>query len=156
MISANTLRELLDYNPDTGELTWRVSPRANVEAGSIAGSVRDDGYRSVVIGRKAYKAHRLIWMYVYGEFPNGEIDHINRDRDDNRIDNLREVSRSMNQYNAGIRSDNKSGFKGVSYSKSKCRWIAKLGSKQLGAFKDKLEAIKCRLEAENNHVIYSS
>lgn len=88
------------------------------------GSLDKDGYLIVKINKVNYKAHRLAWLYVYGEFPNSNLDHINGIRTDNRIENLRVCSDLENARNTGLRSDNTSGYKGVSYFKETNKWRA--------------------------------
>lgn len=98
----HTLEELkgaLHYDPETGEFTWArfCSPRA--VAGSRAGAVYQNGYRMICFQRKDYPAHRLAWAFVHGVWPSANIDHINGNRTDNRISNLRDVPQTMNSQN---------------------------------------------------------
>ena len=97
------------YDPDSGVFTRR---------GKVVSNRKGNGY--VGIGRQY--AHRLAWLFVHGRWPHGDIDHINGDKLDNRIGNLRECSRSENQRNHGLTTRNRSGFKGVSQRRD--RWIA--------------------------------
>ena len=99
MITARELREILSYNPHNGVFRWKVrlSPRSN--PGEQAGHINGRGYRTIKIRGKHYYAHRLAWLYHTGYFPNDEIDHINNDKLDNRLVNLREVTRWENQQN---------------------------------------------------------
>ena len=103
-MSVEDLRRILTYNPETGGFRWAVDRGCNanrVKAGTIAGSVKDNGYVAIKIGRTFYKAHRLAWFLGTGEWPapDIEIDHINRVRGDNRLCNLRPVTRIGNQAN---------------------------------------------------------
>jgi hypothetical protein len=109
------LRSLLDYSPETGLFVWRLSNSNVSPAGSLAGrSVNSDGYRQIVINRRFYKAHRLAWFYVHGVWPD-QIDHINGDRTDNRLCNLRNVTSLLNTHNQRKpHCNNRSGFLGVS------------------------------------------
>lgn len=96
------LHQLLDYNPETGKFFWKVNMRGKVKIGTKAGCVcKIHGYELINIKNKQYRAHRLAWLYVHGKWPNPEIDHINRVKTDNRIANLREADRSMNNLNRG-------------------------------------------------------
>ncbi|ESZ60498.1 HNH endonuclease [Mesorhizobium sp. C120A] len=99
-ITAERLRELLHYDPQTGVFTWLVSPGKSVKAGAVAGRTPDfDGYGTIRIDRRLHKAHRLAWLYMTGEFPAGQIDHANCDKLDNRISNLRPASNNQNMFN---------------------------------------------------------
>ena len=123
MITQEELKSLLNYDPETGLFTWLKANTRRVKAGDIAGTKSEYGYIRIRIKDKTYRAHRLAWLYVYGVNPI-LIDHINMVRDDNRLVNLREADKSKNKLNMGKRSDNKSGFKGVSYSKQSNKWRA--------------------------------
>lgn len=130
-LTAETLRELLSYDPITGEFRWRVTKSAQAKIGTIAGC-ESHGYRQIGIFRKPYKSARLAWLYVYGEWPKHDIDHINGIRDDNRISNLRDVTRLVNCQNRRIaKSGSWAGLLGV--SKNKKRWSAKIraGGRQI-------------------------
>ncbi len=113
MFTQEALQELLHYNPETGAFTWRVQSNGRVPVGTIAGSIHVTGYRQIKIGRKFFKAHRLAWFYVHGHWPHGDLDHINRIKDDNRIVNLRLASRGQNMSNARVYKNNKLRIKGV-------------------------------------------
>jgi len=113
MITAEELRCLLKYDPETGFFYWLKDMSQRVKAGDKAGSKCDGGYVVIRIRAKNYKAHRLAWLWVHGVFPEFEIDHRNTQRSDNRLDNLRIASNSQNSQNQRIRSDSKSGIKCV-------------------------------------------
>jgi hypothetical protein len=139
------LREVFRYESETGKLFWAVRRMGTVRA--EAGSVRDHGY--IIVGYKGgrYAAHRLIWAMVHGVDPDGEIDHINGNRADNRIENLRIVSHHQNQMNMGDSRRNTSGFKGVSYSKSRGGYETRIGigggkQKWIGRFATAEEAAR--------------
>lgn len=131
------VHELLDYDPESGVFTWRVSA-GTASAGSIAGSINGTGYRQIWVENKSYKAHRLAWLYVHGAWPSRELDHINQIRDDNRIANLREATRSENCLNKPLQSNNSSGFRGVSWYPPSGMWVARIKrngkQKHLGYF----------------------
>jgi len=120
----------------------------------VAGSL-SEGYRRVSIQGKSTGAHRVAWFLHYGKWPDGFIDHINHDRSDNRIENLRLVSRSDNARNQKLNRHNTSGFNGVSYHKKRQEWRAAIqvnGKKKwVGSFKTKDEAIAARQKA---NVVY--
>jgi hypothetical protein len=113
-ITAELLRELLNYNPETGQFTRAKDIKFGPKSGDHAGFVSRSGYVIIKIYRKAFKAHRLAWLYTYGSLPACGIDHINGIKHDNRIANLREASSMTNGENQrAAHSNNKTGFLGV-------------------------------------------
>jgi hypothetical protein len=150
MLTQDRLKEILAYDPETGVFQWETSPNSQVRAGDFAGYTRpDNGYSIIIIDRKRYYAHRLAWFYVHGEWPL-EIDHINRVRNDNRIENLREADRSINSRNR--RTTASSGYTGVYYSKLRKKWLAsiKVGGKRkhLGVYDNPEDANVARKKHE--------
>jgi hypothetical protein len=98
------VRELFDYDAGTGELLYRVGPRSRKRVGDVVGSLNDRGYKRTKIGGKDFRVHALIWLHQYGFWPENiglEIDHIDGNRANNRLDNLRIVTRSENMQNTG-------------------------------------------------------
>ena len=147
------LRQLLDYNKDTGVFRWKVSRR--VRAGTIAGVIDAiDGYRRIKVDGKSYKAHRLAFLYVTGAFPPDQVDHVNMIRDDNRWRNLRAASRSENLRNCGPRKSNKCGYKVVS-AHGNGKWQADICVNQrsiyLGVFNTPEEAHAAYVQAASKH-----
>lgn len=126
MITAEELRRVLDYDQDTGIFRWLISAGSRAKIGQIAGCRRSDGYWYIGVQGRFYLAHRLIWLYVRGKWPVDDIDHINMDRGDNRIANLREATRSQNMANSKLRRDSACGLKGVSFHKQHNRWRAQV------------------------------
>lgn len=109
-------KELLSYCPETGHLTWKVSRRGRLggkRAGDRAGNAHSTGYRCITIDGREYKEHRVAWLLVHGEWPATEIDHVNCDKSDNRLENIRLASGSLNQANKRKSRNNTSGYKGV-------------------------------------------
>lgn len=118
MITQTELQKFLNYNPDTGVFTWILCTANRMSIGDKAGGKSVGEYSQIKILGKAYMAHRLAWMYVYGEFPQLQIDHINGVKNDNRIINLRSATPGETKLNVGKHKDNTSGFKGVTWNKS--------------------------------------
>lgn len=122
-MTAEEARAMLIYDPNSGSLIWKVT-KGGRRAGTIAGTAQSAGYRYV----SGYLSHRLIWLIVYGEWPAADIDHINGMRDDNRLENLRSVSRQINSENQrSCHKRSKSGVLGVVPSnRSPRRWQAQI------------------------------
>ena len=149
------LKEMLSYDPDTGNIFWKISPNLGyTKAGDIAGTIDNKGYRVISVGYKRYKAHRLAWYLYYGEWPKNQIDHIDRNKLNNCISNLRDVTQEINQSNSCVRKDSTSGYRGISWNKTRKKWQARIQingkRKELGFFDDINKAIERRLEYENN------
>ena len=152
---------LFRYDPQTGKLFWRVKAAHCVHVGDESGSVhKASGYRQIKINNISYKAHRIIWLIVYGSFPDFEIDHINGIRNDNRLINLRSVTHAMNCRNRGMQSNNSSGIMGVSWCKRSNQWLARIyingASKHLGYFDDMESAALSRKNAEKLYGFHSN
>ena len=147
-MDAQTARGLLAYDANSGVLTWRVS-RGKAKAGSVSGSVKKDGYRSVCVFGKSFQAHRLAWLIVHGAWPRQQIDHINGDRDDNRLSNLRDVSVVGNAQNRH-KANGSSGLIGV--TKHKNGYQAQIGVsnkvRYIGLFRTANEARAAYLAAK--------
>lgn len=145
------LKSLLQYDPNTGVFKWAVDRGNRIKAGSVAGSLRFNGYLAISIDWKRYYSHRLAYFYMYGVMPL-EIDHINGIRDDNRIVNLREVTRLENSKNSSKSRKNTSGHVGVTWSKECSKWLVQIRSEHithyLGVFSKLDDAISARKAAE--------
>lgn len=168
-LSAASIKELLDYDPATGELVWKsrmchsfraskvsdecAAARWNGKfAGRRAFTITDAyGYKAGSIFNRRYLAHRVIWALTHGEWPD-EIDHINGDRADNRLANLRSANRQENMRNMRLGTRNKSGSLGVSWDASRNKWRATItdGGKHItiGRFDDKMAAVDARKRSE--------
>lgn len=146
-LSITRLKELVTYNPETGIFTFNSTRGGNL-SGDIAGSLHHLGYVFLMIDRETYTAHRLAWFYCFEEWPTKFIDHIDKNRSNNRLDNLREASREENACNMKIRKDNTTGYKGVSLDKKTGRFMSRLTVNKkvlyLGMFKTAEEASKAR------------
>jgi hypothetical protein len=139
-LTAENLLKLLDYDRETGVFTWRTRSRdlfiketdcrgwnkkyAGKEAGRfLSGRSK---YRVIRLFYKEWYSHRLAWLYVYGKWPKDQIDHINGDKGDNRIANLRDATPQQNSANTSTRKNGTSGFKGVTFNKNAQKWVAQL------------------------------
>lgn len=153
-LTQERLKEVLDYDPETGIFTWKES-RGRRTIGSIAGGVKKRGYISITVDYISYFAHRLAWLYEYGYFPENSIDHKNRNKGDNRISNLREVSAVCNARNCNIAKNNKTGVTGIYFHKKEKKFKAqiKLPEKSvfLGSFNTCLEAARARWDGEKKY-----
>lgn len=148
MITQERLKELLTYHDDSGLFTRNMN-RGKYLKDSIAGNLSKDGYITIKLEGKVYPAHRLVWLYKHGTMPINEIDHINHNRADNRLENLRDVNRAINQQNkTEAHSNNKHGFLGVSFDIRANKWYARINHKYLGIFNTAEEAHECYLNAK--------
>lgn len=148
-LTAQRLRELLNYNPDTGAFTRAVA-RSNVPAGSLAGCLNSVGYLVIRIDSRLYLSHRLAWLYMHGGWPEHHIDHINGNTRDNRIANLRDVKNSVNSQNQRSAKQSASNLLGA--HKWHDKWTAGImlnGKKtHLGVFSTPEEAHAAYIEAK--------
>lgn len=148
------------FTYSNGLLLWKIRKKGR-KLGSAAGSKRSDGYIRVKCSGVDFLAHRIVWEMHYGKIPEGfEIDHINHIRSDNRIENLRIVSRSDNCKNMSISKANKSGFTGVCWSERQSAWHAYINVNRkmihLGFYSDLNEAIKVRAAAERDNKFHEN
>ena len=155
MLDQKRLKEMLNYDPDTGIFTWRIRAAKKTHIGDQAGSIfkhRNTHYRQIMLDGSHYKAHRLAWLYMHGKWPEGQIDHKDGNGLHNWAKNLRDVNNCENQRNCRISSNNTSGVIGVSFHKKSGTWSANIGvnSKQkgLGYFIKMEDAIEARKRAE--------
>lgn len=154
------LKKQFDYNENTGVFVRKITSGWK-KKGTIAGTLRRDGYMEMRFNGKKHLAHRLVWLYVYGILPKEQIDHINHDRADNRLINLRDSNDSINMLNKTLYFNNNSGVCGVNWHKSNNKWNAQIQIDckkiNLGYFVEFSEAVNARKNAEvlygfhNNH-----
>jgi hypothetical protein len=157
-LTHETVSALLNYNPESGVLAWKVRSSSRRGPGDSAGSLHRFGYIIVRVGGKAYKAHRLAWLLHYGKWPEDQVDHVNGDRADNRIANLRAATASENGQNLHRRKTGATGFLGVTQSKGPrsktLKFQAQIQSNgeyfYLGRFSTPEEAHAAYLEAKAN------
>jgi len=150
-LTIERLKELLTYEPATGEFRWIAKRGKRQQCGEIAGHIDRSGYRQIRVDQRLYLAHRLAWFYVHGEWPPNGLDHINRAPGDDRIVNLRLATQAENLRNTSIRSDNTSGQRGVSWGHGK--WVAEIQVNRkriyLGRFAE-LDQAKAAYEAASH------
>jgi hypothetical protein len=155
MIDQETVKKLFHYDAESGMLLWRNGNGRNVKPWQEAKASNGQGYYTVKINGTSYRVHRLIWLYVYGNFPDKYIDHKNRIRNDNRLCNLRDVNTTDNAQNISLPNHNTSGHIGVSWIKSHNAWtvFVKVNKKNkwLGYYKNLNDAIAARKAGEKQH-----
>jgi len=161
-ITAQRLRELLHYNPETGVFTWLVLPKkAWVKPGSIAGGIGGFGYTTIKINGTGYRASRLAWLYMTGEWPEHHIDHVDRDRSNNRWSNLRSATVKQNHENRNVYAKSESGHSGVTLDRTRTpvRWLARIKHNgvhmHIGRFERLEDAIAARVAAERRLFTHS-
>jgi hypothetical protein len=141
IISQDYLREIFDYKD--GKLYYKKKYAKTIRLGKKAGRLTSNGYWEISLHDKPYKAHRIIFMMFYGYFPK-QVDHIDGNRINNKIENLREANNTLNQYNSKLRKDSKSGIKGVRWYPNYKKWVVdcRVNGKRhhLGYFEDLNEA----------------
>lgn len=155
MITHKKLKSVLSYNSVTGLFIWINNPKKGFD-GIVAGHCNEEGYCIIGIGRRTYKASRLAWLYEFGSWPDEQIDHINGNRSDNRIINLRLADQSQNSMNRRPNKNSKSGYKGVCWEKHICKWSARIGlgkgkKQYLGLFSCAEDAARVRDAASVKH-----
>ena len=123
------VRQLFNYDPDTGSLTWKVRKGPRAMIGDEAGYTTNNGYRNIIIDQKCYKAHRICWLWIFGTWPKDQLDHINNKKSDNRLCNIRAATNSQNLCNRGKTKNNRSGYKGVWFHKHVGKYTGKIGYK---------------------------
>jgi len=150
LITQQRLKEVLNYNPNTGSFTWVIN-KGKCKAGEIAGCIGDGDYRYIGIDGFSIRASHLAFLYMQNKLPKF-VDHINRVRSDNSWRNLQESSYELNSKNKSTQSNNTSGYPGVAYDKSRNKWEAAIkinyAKKHLGRFSTLEEAITARKNAE--------
>lgn len=158
MITQEHLKKILTYDKNTGMFISSVNRGRRIKKGDLLGSMSQDGYLTIMIDSKSYKAHRLAWLYEYGSLREVQIDHINRNKADNRIENLRNVTQKENCRNRGKRKDNKSGVTGVYRREKENYWVCgiRVDGKyyHLGCFKEFDDAVDARKEALKRFEFY--
>lgn len=158
LITQEALKTLLNYNPDTGIFTW-LNTCGGRKVGSIAGAKHPKGYIRIQLKGRTNLAHRLAWVYMTGNWPTKDIDHINGIRDDNRFSNLREATRSENMQNLKQTStSNRTGYLGVYTNREKfsARITINGVRNHLGTYNTAEEASEAYLKAKGELHPYST
>lgn len=156
MLTQARLKEIVHYCSETGKFTW-IMDRGGAWAGKSAGCDRNtkSGYIYIRIEERLYRAHRVAWLYVHGEWPTLHIDHINGVRDDNRIENLRLATQTQNLYNKRACKNSKTGVKGVCWDSSTGRYQVKISingrAKHIGRYDSVEEGAAAYAEASRKH-----
>lgn len=168
LLSPELLQKLVRYDPETGKIFWRKRPEIMFATRGHAGTwntrfaekeaftAHDNaGYRVGKICGKSYRAHRVAWAVQFGSWPEDQVDHINGNPSDNRLENLREVDHAENAKNRAIGSDSTSGVMGVCWYKRDSKWMAHIRENgkfiNLGCFNDFHDAVSARKAAEAKH-----
>ena len=155
ILTQERLRELLNYDQETGLFTWRVWKGARAPVGGVAGSRDSSGHIQILIDKHPYRAHRLAWLHVHGEWPKDQIDHINGVRTDNRLSNLRDVPHLINSQNKRATHNASGSMVGVRRRIRNGRWEARLTIAGkltiLGAYDTPDEARAAYVEAKRVH-----
>lgn len=148
ILTAERLREVLDYDPETGRFAWRARPDRGWNTKNVSrapGGKGKDGYLRISIDHRKYLAHRLAWLHVRGQLPS-HLDHRDLDKTNNRLSNLRIVDALDSSANVSIRKKTRSGFRGVWFRKDRARWCARITraghTRHLGSYKAKEEAAR--------------
>ena len=154
MVTEDRLRKLLRYDPCAGHF-MRLTNRGTQRIGDIAGSINTSGHIQIKIDGRSYLAHRLAWLYMTGAWPLNEIDHIDANKENNRLENLREATKIQNGMNRRAYSNNQSGYKGVHWYKKNRKFGSHIRVNKklmfLGLFDTAEEAHAAYVEAARKH-----
>jgi len=149
------LRQLLDYDPETGIFRWKQFRRWSAKEGDFAGYINKRGYHKISVDGVDYSAHRIAWKIFYNEEPSDIIDHVDRNKQNNKIENLRLATNQQNCMNVEVKKNNTSGVKGVYFNKKQQKWVARIGFNynkiNLGSFEKIEDAARAYKNAEKKY-----
>lgn len=148
-LSIDQWKEYLQYDPGLGEFTWTKAPTNRVKVGDKVGTVQKNGYLATKLKGTRVYLHRLAWLLHYGEYPDGQIDHINHSRDDNRIENLRRVSHEENGRNCKMKKNNTSSEIGVCWDRSRNKWLAQVYHNGVHILRKRFNSFEEAVNAKN-------
>ncbi|QVP48868.1 HNH endonuclease [Salmonella enterica subsp. salamae] len=155
MITKKRVDEVLHFDEETAEFTWKIYRGGTKKVGDKAGTLDSKGYRQIRIDGVTYLAHRLVWLIKHGEWPQHHIDHIDRNHLNNHPSNLRKCTHAENHQNIPVRKDNSSGVTGVSYVKRSKKWLAYIyvngKAKRLGLYENFNDAVMARIKAKKHY-----
>lgn len=155
MLTAEHLHTLVHYDPETGVMTWLKKLSARQYVGDSVGSLKDNGYVWTKIYRKSYAVHRLVWLYMTGAWPTDEVEHVDRNRANNKWVNLENATHQENAGNRTPRHDSSSGVTGVLWSTKDQAWRATIcidgRKRQIAQSKSLIVAADARRAAEREH-----
>ena len=156
LLTHEEVRRLFHYDKDTGIVTRNVYTSSRSKIGDVVGSFdKYHGYLRVNINHKSYRIHRIIFLWMNGDFPKHQVDHINQIRTDNRWVNLREVTHKDNLRNLSLRGTNTSGFNGVNWNKATSKWLSyiRVDGKliRLGLYESIIDAVAARISANTKY-----
>lgn len=151
-LTGTMIERRLCYDPITGRFISNISSSPSRQKGGPVGNINDQGYLNISMEGRLFRAHRLAWVWMTGNWPKEDIDHINGDRLDNRFVNLREATRSQNLMNSGLKARNKTGHIGVNFDKDRNKFVAQIKvnkkQKHLGRYSKLEDAVSARKAAE--------
>jgi hypothetical protein len=156
-LTAEYVRSILDYNPDSGVFTWKKTRANRAKKGAVAGHRNSKGYLAIRINYVSYQGYRLAWLIMTGNWPECEIDHRDMDPSNNKWENLRQASHNQNKHNRGKNKNNTSGFKGVFWNNQSKKWFSQIACNRktiyLGIFdtKEKASIAYCKAAEQYHH-----
>lgn len=151
MITEQLVREVFYFDKEVGKLYWKKPTSKRVKKGEEIKTLDRHGYYKVGLNNKEYLVHRVVWLYVYGYYPENLIDHIDGNKLNNKIENLREANKFCNSLNSKTRKDNTSNIRGVYFDKNNKKWYAQIKDNKryfLGYYDSYDEAVCARFAAE--------